>query len=328
MGFLSNIFKSLAPVAGSAIGSIFGGPVGGALGNFLGGSLSGGLSPGDSGYGQLSGSQLGFQNLLNGIGGGGGIGGFLGNLFGGGSGGSGGSGGGGGFLSNLFGNLRQGVGSSLKSLSSPQTLLGSGFLTGSLMKGLPKVPPLPDSVNQLKSQVQAGGSPLGQLAQGKLTQQLGQEYNPLQQPEIDAALRELERNQVIEEDKVRDLYRNLRPGTDPSTDSTFQKDLNTVGDQFSRAKADTLATRTRDTKAIFDQQQSQAIQQSLGASDSQMQQLASLAQLDVNQIMTQLGLDLQQAMYFKQTFGNLGGQLLLTGLNSRSPFTNFQAGGV
>lgn len=315
--FTNEIFRSLIPDPkggdwdnADSILDAFGGGSGG--GSSSGGGFGGGggeLYPGDLGYGQLSPSQLSYQNMLNGYGG---------------SSGSGGGGGGfGGFLSNLFGKAKSGAGNMLELFGSPQTQLGAGFLTGSLLKGLPKVPPLPDSVNQLRSQVQAGGSPLGQLAQSKLTQQLGQEYDPLQQPEIDAALRELERNQGIEEDKVRDLYRNLRPGTDPSSDSTFQKDLATVSDQFSRAKADTLATRTRDTKAIFDQQRAQQIQQALGASDTQMSQLAQLAQLDVEQIMTQLDLDVAQAMYFKQAFGNLGGQLLLTGLQSQSPLTNF-----
>lgn len=204
----------------------------------------------------------------------------------------------------------------------PQNLLGAGSLAIGLLKGFPKTPPLPSSVNNLRTQVQSGGSPLGQLAQGKLTDQLNQNYEPLAQPEIDAALRELERNQVIEEDKVRDLYRNLRPGTDPSTDSSFQRDLATVSDQFSRAKADTLATRTRDTKAIFDQQRTQQIQQAIGASDQQMNQLAQLAQLDINQIMTQLQMDYQQALLFKQTFLNLGASLL-----SPQPVLNLFTGG-
>lgn len=221
-------------------------------------------------------------------------------------------------FTNLFGSKAgDASGGILNSFLNPQTLLGAGSLVAGLGKKVPKAPPLPQSVEDLRGQVQAGGSPLGQLAQGKLTEQLNENYDPLAQPEIDAALRELERNQVLEEDKVRDLYRNLRPGTDPSTDSAFQRDLATVSDQFSRAKADTLATRTRDTKAIFDQQRGQQIQQALGASDQQMARLSEIAQLDVAQIMTQLNLDFTQAQAFKETFLGLGNNLLLSGLGAQ-----------
>lgn len=211
---------------------------------------------------------------------------------------------------NPVGSMAQSAGNGIMSAFTPKNILGAGLIGAGLLKGMPKVPPLPDSVNQLKGQVQAGGSPLGQLAQSKLTDQLNQTYNPLTQPEIDAALRQLELDQSKATDQVKDLYRNLRPGTDPSSDSAYQRDLAQVNDQYSRAKADTLATRTRDTQAIFNQQQAQAIQQSLGASNEQMNQLSQLAQLDINQIMTKLQMDYQQALLFKQTFIGLGSSLL------------------
>jgi len=255
----------------------------GLLGLFGGGSggATAGIAPGQTGYGQLTPQQLMQQNGLKDIG----IGGE----------------GGGGFLQSLF---------------NPQTILGSVLTGVGLLKKPPKVPQS-QAFNQYQSQVKSGGTPLGQLGQSKLTEQLNQNYEPLAQPEIDAALRELERNQVIEEDKVRDLYRNLRPGTDPSTDSSFQRDLSTVSDQFSRAKADTLATRTRDTQAIFNQQRVQQIQTALGANEQQMNQLAQIAQLDILQIMTQLNLDYAQAQAFKETFLGLGGDLLRSGLNTQ-----------
>lgn len=216
---------------------------------------------------------------------------------------------------------KTGLGSVFSMFTNPAAQIGTGLLGLGLSSKNPKVPALPQSVNDLRGQIQAGGSPLGQLAQSKLTQQLNQQYQPLSQPEIDAALRQLERDQGIEEDKVRDLYRNLRPGSDPSTDSAFQRDLAQVSDQFSRAKADTVATRTRDTQAIFNQQQAQAIQQSLGASDSQMSQLAQIANLDVQQIMTKLQMDYASALYFKQVFANLGGQLISQGMSNGDPLT-------
>lgn len=189
-------------------------------------------------------------------------------------------------------------------------MLGAGLLGLGLAKPLPKAPELPQSVNDLRSQVQAGGNPLAQKAQGALGGLLDQQFNPLSEPEIQAATRQLEIDQVKAEDQVRDLYRNLRPGTDPSTDSSFRRDLQEVQDQFARAKADTLASRTRDVKSQFDQQRMGQIQQAMGISDQQMNQLMQLAQLDVQQIAQQLQLDVAQAELFKNTFTNLGSSLI------------------
>ena len=50
-----------------------------------------------------------------------------------------------------------------------------------------------------------------------------------------------------------------------------------------------------------------------------MQQLIQLAQLDVEQIMTQLSLDAQQAQIFKDTFLDLGAGLL----NPQPSFSDF-----
>lgn len=214
-----------------------------------------------------------------------------------------------------------------KGLLNPQTILGAGSLAMGLFKKNPKVPQLPSSVESLRSQIQSGGSALGQQAQGVLSNQLSQQYNPLSEAEIQAALHQLEIDQAKAEDQVRDLYRNLRPGTDPSSDTSFRRDLQEVQDQFSRAKSDTLATRTRDTQAIFREQQSRAIQQALGASDSQMQQLAEIAQLDVQRIATQLGIDLASAQAFKETFINLGSDLLFQGLGGRPNTMSLFGGG-
>lgn len=189
-------------------------------------------------------------------------------------------------------------------------MLGAGLLGLGLAKPLPKAPELPQSVNDLRSQVQAGGNPLAQKAQGALGGLLDQQFNPLSEPEIQAATRQLEIDQVKAEDQVRDLYRNLRPGTDPSTDSSFRRDLQEVQDQFARAKSDVLATRTRDLKSQFDSQRMGQIQQAMGISDQQMNQLMQLAQLDVQQIAQQLQLDVAQAELFKNTFTNLGSSLI------------------
>lgn len=191
-----------------------------------------------------------------------------------------------------------------------QTAMGVGSLAAGLLKGYPKVPQTTDSLEQLRSSISNGGSALGQFGQQKLQGLMGENFQPMSEPEIQASLRQLEQDQVQAEDQVRDLYRNLRPGSDPSSDAAFRRDLQEVQDQFARAKSDTVANRTRDLKQNFDQNRLSQIQTSLGASSQEMQQLTQLAQLDINQIMAQLGLDAQQAQIFKETFLDLGASLL------------------
>ena len=193
---------------------------------------------------------------------------------------------------------------------SKSQLLGAGLLGAGLLKKPPQVQPLPSSVPQLQQQIQGGGSEVGKLGRQALTTQLGQQFDPMSQPEIQASLRQLELEESKAMDQVRDLYRNLRPGSDPSSDSLFRRDIQEITDQFARAKSDTIASRTRELKANFDAQRTQQIQLAIGASDSEMQQLAQLAQLDVDQIAQQLQIDLAQAQQFKNTFIDIGSTLI------------------
>ncbi len=208
--------------------------------------------------------------------------------------------------------LTKSGGSSLLSAFKPSgtQLLGTGLLASGLMKPLPKAPELPSSISNLSSQIQGGGSEIGRLGKAALTTQLNQQYDPMSEPEIQASLRQLEIDRGNEENSVRDFYRNIRPGSDEFTDSALRDDLNNLRERFAKARSDTVATRTRETKSTFDAQRTQQIQMSIGASDSEMAQLAQLAQLDVNQISQQLQIDLQQATLFKETFLNLGASLV------------------
>ena len=217
--------------------------------------------------------------------------------------------------------LGSGLGGILSSFLQPSSLLGAGLLGAGFMKKYPKPPPFPQSFENLRTQNQAGGGQLSQLANQKLTGQLNEDFQPLQQPEIDAALRELERNQVIEEDRVRDLYHNLRPGSDPTTDASFQKDLATVSDQFSRAKADTLATRTRDTKANFDAQRMTQIKQAMLQDETLRKEAMEIAQMDIELIMAKYNLDVAQATALKETLINLGSDLLFSGFSPQQSDT-------
>lgn len=204
-----------------------------------------------------------------------------------------------------------------------QNIAGLGSLAAGLFKGFPEVPQFP--TGDLQAQIAAGGGPLGAAGQEALQTQLNQQFEPLSEPEIQAALRQIERDEERALDQVRDLYRNLRPGSDEFTDTAFRRDMQETRDNFARAKADILANRTRDIKTQFDNRRLAEIQTALGASGQEISQLTQLAQLDIAQIMAQLDLDAEQAALFKNTFLDLGFSLLGSGAD-QAPSTIVNVG--
>ena len=322
---LKSVGKFALPIAGMMTGNPLLATAGGAAGGALQGGWKGALAGGAGGF-------LGNKLMPGGVGG-------LFNSFKSGGGNSG-------VLSGVrqgsntpistTGNLGSGFGSSsgsglgsgiLNMFKNPATLLGAGSLAAGLLKSNPKVPALPDSVNQLKSQVQGGGSPLGQQAQGVVSQNLMKSFNPLTSEELMASTDELDRSQQQDVRRLEGLYASARPGTDYTTDTNYQRDLADIQRRYSESRSNVVGDRTRTAEQYFNQNQAQNIQAALGASSEQMAQLAQLAQLDVEQIMTQLEMDYASALNFKQTFQNLGGTLLLQGLTGSTPFFGFNSGG-
>ena len=273
------------------LNSLWGGikSAGSGLLNMFGGGGNAKLYPGQSGYGQLSQQQLSQQNQFNGIGG-------LGSTQGGSK----------GFMSQIF---------------NPQTLLGAGLTGIGLMKKPPKMPQS-NAFQNYQSQVNQGGTPLNQQAQGVISGNLSKQFDPLTDPEIQAATRntELQKNEAIK--RLQGVYGSLRPGTDYTTDSNYKMDLANVERDFAQQGSDIVANRSRAAQDAFNTNQRGAVQQALGANEQQMNQLAQIAQLDIVQIMSQLNLDAQQAQSFKDTFLSLGTDLLYQGLGG-SPMNNF-----
>ncbi len=203
--------------------------------------------------------------------------------------------------------------------------LGAGLLGAGLFRNFPQVPDLPQSAENLRAQ--AGNDPLGQQARGVLSSNLDRTFNPLTSEELTAGRREIERSFDEREEQVRDLFRNVRPGTNEFTDSALAKSLTDVRRERTEALSDFAANRTRDVESRFFSEQAASIQQSLGASDQEFQQLAQIAQLDINQIALQLELDVEQARLFKETFANLGSSLI-SGPEPAGVFEQFLASRV
>ena len=212
--FTDNIFSGIKNIGG-AIGSGLG-SLGGVLSApFTGAAkLAGGLFGGGGSGGQQSGfNPVQSQSI-------GGVPSFRSAPFrlpfpSGTSGGSGGGFGGGGGFGDALGGLFGRLGDLVKKY--PQRAFGTGLLGVGLAKGLPKVPNLSAPYDQLKSQIQGGGSPLGQLAQSKVTENLNQKFEPLSDPEIEANLRQYKLQRQMDRLKIYDVYHNLMPGVSDSS---------------------------------------------------------------------------------------------------------------
>lgn len=207
---------SLAGTLGSAIGSLFnkGGSSGGSGSVPLGGQAGNGFNVGSGSQAAMqqassngSGSSGGFGNILGG----------LGSMFGG-SGGSSGSGG-----SN--------------SLFNSNILGGIGGMFGSQLVGNPKTPALPQSLVNFQNQATSGGSPLQQQANQYNSTLLSGQNTAAN----DAATHSLDLNYQEQVRQLNGMYKSLRPGTDPTSDTTYQRDLNNLNDQYTRQKAGVLA---------------------------------------------------------------------------------------
>lgn len=107
---------------------------------------------------------------------------------------------------------------------------------------------------------------------------------------------------------LRDVYKNLRPGTDYTTDSNYQRDLGNLNRQMATQSADAMAG-----------QQFNSNQQQLG-------NLTNMAQLGVGQGMGNAALQAQKGQQQNQMFGNIGSMFLQRGLGMPNYMSMFGLG--
>lgn len=127
---------------------------------------------------------------------------------------------------------------------------------------------------------------INELPNVKAFQQFSQ--NPPQLPqnmqdEINKSSGIMEEEQLR---RLRDVYKNARPGTDYTTDSAYQRDLANL----QRSQASNRVNALIDPTLKYHQ--------------AQGSQLAELAQMDVYDIMMKTGMSAQEADDFKQMFSN------------------------
>lgn len=310
----------LLPIAGAATGNPLlaaaGGAAGGAMNNgtkgaLMGGATAGGLSflgnkfMGGGGGGSKTSNP--FKSLTGIFGGGGGSNSITttGNS-----------------PSTLMSGVRQqstqGSKFGLGSLTKNPLLLGLGTMAGSQFIQSPDVPELPQSVIDFQNQARTG-NPLQNKAQEALMQQLSMTQQNLGQPEIDAINREYDIAQEQELKSVDSLYKSLRPGSDPLTDTAYQKDLGRVRDRYATLRADSVAGAQRQISNDFASQRANTIAQSAGLSQQQMEQLSQLSQYDLDRQLQQLQIDYTDKQFLRDYLLQFGGNIVASQFPQQNP---------
>jgi hypothetical protein len=205
------------------------------------------------------------------------------------------------FGKGVSNSAKDGLGSMFKS-----AFPGVMTMAGSQMVGNPKPPRMPDSFNQYMNMMNQGGTPGMQQAQnyysGVLSGQNKDAY--------DAAFNSLDLNYQEQLRQLNSMYRSLRPGTDPMSDSTYQRDLAQLNDQYARQRAQ-----------IGAQVQAQAAQGAAGLGQQQIAGLQQGIQAQLNTIADQWGMNYAQKEALRNQILGLGAGMVNKSLGIRqNPF--------
>lgn len=206
-----------------------------------------------------------------------------------------------------------GFSSGLGGLLKNPLLLGAGIMGASQLIRSPKVPELPQSVIDFQNAARQG-NPLQNQAAAALSQQLNQTQQNLSEDEIAAITRQYNEAEENELKSVDSMYKSLRPGSDPLTDTAYQKDLGTVRDRYATLRADSVAQAQRQISNDFASQRAQQIAAAAGLSQQQIGQLATLSQFDLDRQLMQLQISDRDRQtlrdYLLQFGGNIAGSQL------------------
>jgi hypothetical protein len=208
--------------------------------------------------------------------------------------------------------LMNGFGSLIK--KNPMQSLGIGSILMSQLFPNPKVPEMPESFRSFSNMAQSGGTGIGQLGTEKLNELLSSPMQAATEDELSAATRDLEYAKQQEIDQVRDLYRNLRPGSDPSSDSSFRRDIQEVTERYDRAITDTRASLRRNVNQANTQNRLSQIMASGQLDQNTMSQLAQVANWDIARIMTEFNMDADDASALKDMLMQEGVSLFNQGM--------------
>lgn len=108
----------------------------------------------------------------------------------------------------------------------------------------------------------------------------------------EAINRDFDRIDAQEDHDFRNRWKNVRPGADIENDSVFARDYKALKDSQAMRRADAMS-----------KYRMEMIQTNLGVNQMEAERLQQLAQLDIDTISFNTGLDAQEAMQLKQMFG-------------------------
>lgn len=116
--------------------------------------------------------------------------------------------------------------------------------------------------------------------------------NELDPAMLDAVNRDFDRIDSSEEHDFRNRWKGVRPGADLENDSVFARDYAELKRSQGLRRADALA-----------KYRMEMVTTNLGINEKEYGQLKDMASMDIDSIMTQFGLNYEEAMKLQQTFG-------------------------
>lgn len=169
---------------------------------------------------------------------------------------------------------------------------GLTTILGSQMIGNPKAPALGQDYQDYMSMMKGGGTP-GMQSANQYYQNVLSGQN---QGAYDAATSSLDESYADEERKLHQMYKSLRPGSDPTTDSTYQRDLSELQGNYAKQRALAMAGV-----------QQGAAQGASQVGGQQMQGMQSGIQAQIDQIAQQWGMNYQQRDALRKMLMGVGG---------------------
>lgn len=198
--------------------------------------------------------------------------------------------------SGMNGGVMGSIGRGIKGLFTGGEEMGSmargaATMLGSQLISNPKPPQMPDSYNRYMEMMQGGGTPGMQAA----NQYYMGVLSGSNQDAYEAAAYSLDQNYQEQLRQLNAMYKSLRPGTDPTSDSTYQRDLSQLNDQYARARAQVMAGV-----------QQGAAQGAAGLGTQQMAGMQSGIQSQLDNVAAQWGMNAQQKEALRNQLLGLG----------------------
>ena len=172
---------------------------------------------------------------------------------------------------------------------------GLGLMGIGSMLPNPKPPAMPGAFDEYMRMAGQGGPPLTQSS----NQYMQSILSGTNTAATDAATRSLDWSDERRKRELISMYKSLRPGTDPSTDSTYQRDLAQLEQQSAQNRADVLS-----------RQQQGAAQYGMQQGNQQMGWQAQGVDAMVNQIATQWQMNYNQRQALREQLMGLGSNMM------------------